>query len=237
MRIVSRAEWKARPARSRHTIATPTGDLYLHHTAGALDENGNGVWWDDMQAIQRFHMDGRGWTDIAYSFLVGGGQVFEGRGVGIAGGHTKGHNSTSHAICLIGNYDWMKPTSQDLVAIADLVAHGAAHGWWPGRITGGHRDVGQTACPGSNLYDAIPSINRMVADRGPSMEDLMALFKDEGSARTWFVQNAFRVLLGRDPSLTDIKDRSKQIEDRGAAWVWHEVANSKEAKDRLKAGK
>ena len=230
MKIVSRAEWKARKARSRHVIATPTVDLYLHHTAGALDENGNGVWWDDMQSIQRFHMDGRGWSDIAYSFLVGGGQVFEGRGVGIAGGHTKGRNSTSHAICLIGNYDWMKPTSQDLVAIADLVAHGAKQGWWPDHITGGHRDVGQTACPGLNLYDAIPSINRMAADRMNEGEDpLMAAFKDDGEVYAVLTLLAYQTYLNRPPTLKEIALQSDGMKKNGVLATVNAIAQSPEA--------
>jgi hypothetical protein len=159
MRIIGRAEWGARPARSRHVIDTPTPELWLHHSAGALDAGGNGVWWDDVRGIQRYHVDGRGWSDIAYSFLVGGGLIFEGRGVGIAGGHTKGHNTISHAICLIGNYDWMTATPEDLAAIGWLVGEGRRRGWWVD-LSGGHGDASgaSTACPGRHLEAAIPTI-------------------------------------------------------------------------------
>lgn len=167
MRIVSRAEWGAAKPRSRRVIDTPTPRLWIHHTAGALDANGNGVWWDDVRGIQDFHMrpvseGGRGWSDIAYSFLVGGGQVFEGRGVGIAGGHTKDDNSTSHAICLIGSYDFMTPQPKDLRAIADLARHGCEQGWWSA-ITGGHRQApgASTQCPGKHLQAAIPEIRAL----------------------------------------------------------------------------
>lgn len=161
--IVLRHEWGARNPRSRHRIDTPTPELWLHHTAGVLDANGNGVWWDDMRGIQDFHMDGRGWSDIAYSFVIGGGQIFEGRGAGIAGGHTKGHNTISHAICLIGDYTWMKPRRHDIEAIARLLAHGHREGWWPAQFTGGHRDASgaSTACPGNNLAAALPDINAL----------------------------------------------------------------------------
>lgn len=169
--IVSRADWGARPPRSRYAITTPTPELYIHHTAGALDAGGNGVWWDDVRGIQDFHMDGRGWSDIAYSFIVGGGQVFEGRGAGIAGGHTKGRNTVSHAICLIGSYDFMTPQPKDLRAIADLVRHGREQGWW-GEITGGHRNApgASTSCPGNHLQAAIPEI-RALAAAGTTTED------------------------------------------------------------------
>lgn len=70
----------------------------------------------------------------------------------------------------------------------------------------------------------------------PPLEDLMALFKNTGAARTWFVQNAYRVLLSkpgkpRDPTLEEIARWSKEF-DKGmdAADVWHAIANSDEAK-------
>lgn len=169
--IVSRSDWGARPPKHRNYIDTPSAELWLHHTAGALDQNGNGVWWDDCQGIQRYHMDGRGWSDIAYSFLVGGGQVFEGRGVGVAGGHTKGHNTVSHAICLIGNYETMQPTQADLDAIAALMRHGRTSGWW-GELTGPHRDASgaSTSCCGKNLIARIPDLRRMATTPAPPAE-------------------------------------------------------------------
>jgi hypothetical protein len=114
-----------------------------------------------MREIQRFHMDTRGWSDIAYSFLVDDdGTVFEGRGAGVAGGHTQGHNTISHAICAMGNYEAQIPGELLLSAIRRLGAAGRDRGWWPGRFTGGHRDASgaSTACPGSNLYAQLSTL-------------------------------------------------------------------------------
>lgn len=161
MHIVTRDEWGARAPKYRHYIDTPSAELWLHHTAGALDAGGNGVWWDDMRGIQRFHMDGRGWADIAYSFLVADGRVWEGRGVGVQGGHTRGRNSVSHAVCVVGHYDHMEPTERDIDAVVELVAHGRERGWW-GELTGPHRDApgAATSCCGSHLIARIPEIRR-----------------------------------------------------------------------------
>lgn len=173
MKIVSRAEWRARAPRSRHVITLPTPRLWLHHTAG--NENGP----DGVLAIQRFHMDVRRWSDIAYSFLVDrDGNVYEGRGVGVAGGHTAGDNSWSHAICAMGNYDVTSPSPTMLRAVADLVRHGRVQGWW-GDLTGGHRDApgASTACPGRHLHAAIPEIRRLASTTPapPPEEDDMQL--------------------------------------------------------------
>ena len=178
MNIIPRSGWNAAPARSRYQIATPTRDLWLHHTASAsIDVGIKGQWWDDVRGIQAFHQGPqRGWSDIAYSFLIGGGQAFEGRGAGITGGHTKGHNTTSHAICLVGDYSWMEPKAEDLEAIAQLVAHGINHGWWRG-LTGAHRDAsGQnTTCCGDLLAREIPNIRKRVDEiLNPQEEDMTA---------------------------------------------------------------
>lgn len=46
------------------------------------------------------------WSDIGYNFLVGeDGNVYEGRGWGKKGAHTKPYNGKSIGICVIGNYE------------------------------------------------------------------------------------------------------------------------------------
>lgn len=167
MDIVTRQEWGARPPEAVSPIVMPTRELWLHHTA----DNNHGA--DGVQAIQRFHMDSRGWSDIAYSFLVDvDGTVYEGRGAGMSGAHTRGHNSVSHAICAIGNYQTILPPSGLLVSVARLVAHGHERGWWPSKLSGGHRDVGQTSCPGQRLYERIGDINRMALSSGKDLDVL-----------------------------------------------------------------
>src|SRR5690606_41224448 len=113
--INSRSEWGARPAKSIHRIPTPTPRLWVHHAAD--DRQGAAA----VRAHQAFHMDTRGWTDIAYSFLIDAdGRIFEGRGPGVAGGHTAGDNTKSHAICLLGNFEHRHPTPAALDALVEL---------------------------------------------------------------------------------------------------------------------
>jgi hypothetical protein len=142
---------------------------------------------------------GRGWSDIAYSFLVGGGQIFEGRGVGIAGGHTAGRNSVSHAICLIGDYTWMVPKQEDLEAIAWLMAHGKERGWWRD-LTGPHREApgASTACCGTNLIACIPDLRRM-ASTNPQ-EDPMGVPQWAKTAWDWAVSRGIVKDRPNDPA-------------------------------------
>ncbi len=160
MDIISRADWGARsPKNPPRAILTPTPELWLHHTASSDGEAAR------VRAIQRYHQDVKGWNDIAYSYLISGsGTIYEGRGAGVRGAHTAGHNGVSHAVCVLGNYNLTHPTPVSILTVAELLKHGHGEGWWPDQFTGGHRDVGSTSCPGNNLYPLIPEINRLGGD-------------------------------------------------------------------------
>jgi len=169
LQIVSRAGWNARAPRARVSMATPSSELWLHHSAGS-ESGAEGV-----RAIQRSHMDHNGWSDVAYSFLVdrNSATVYEGRGAGVRGGHTFGHNSVSHGICVMGNFETSVPSGTLIARLAELVRFGAGRGWWAPQFSGGHRDVRSTACPGGNLYPRISEINRLAISN--DMEDPMSL--------------------------------------------------------------
>ena len=82
-RIVSRAEWGARDANPPLVPLTETpGHVYIHHGATPPDGCHSEAMCKAMvQAYQNFHMISRGWSDIAYSFLIGeDGRAYEGRG-------------------------------------------------------------------------------------------------------------------------------------------------------------
>lgn len=168
MKIVTRREWNARPPKHRFKIHTPTTKLYLHHAAGAVQPGDQKVSLQDLnriRSIQNYHMDHKGWSDIAYSYLSDSdGFAFEGRGAGIAGGHTAGQNTVSHAVCAMGHYDIQEPSPILLAGLAEIALYGYLQGWWPMGYTGGHRDApgASTSCPGDNLYARIGHINQMV---------------------------------------------------------------------------
>lgn len=113
-----------------------------------------------VRGIQRFHMDpvargGRGWSDIAYNFIVcPHGYVFEGRGLGLksgANGTTLGNNST-YAICALwGQTDGMTTVAK--AAIHTTTSYCRRHK--AGRRVNGHRDWKSTECPGNEIYSVV----------------------------------------------------------------------------------
>ena len=83
--------------------------LFTHHSEGSYcetEEDCKAV----VRAIQDYHMDSNGWSDIGYSFLVGGdGNVYEGRGWNKVGAHTYGYNSVGYGVCFIGSFTNINP--------------------------------------------------------------------------------------------------------------------------------
>lgn len=91
---------------------------------------------------------------LSYSFIVHpDGTVLEGQN-GHVGAHTRGQNSTSQAICCIGNYENEVPSELMIRSIRKLVADF-------GPLLGGHRDApgAATACPGGNLYRRLAELS------------------------------------------------------------------------------
>ncbi len=179
--IYSRAQWGAdermRDKSSLHYYEVHAG--FVHHTV-----NANNYTRDEVPGIIRsiyaYHTQSKGWSDIGYNFVVDRfGRIWEARYGGIdrpvVGAHTLGYNDYSFAMSAIGNYDIAAPSSAMVQAYGALFAwklslHGVSASstkQWVGtkyfQAINGHRDAGQTACPGRYLYARIPEIRKLAA--------------------------------------------------------------------------
>ena len=171
MEIVPFRQWAGQDLPALRSIPTPTGDVWLHHGASGASSLAT------IRAYLRHHVNTNGWATIGYSFLIAGGVVYEGRGPGRQGAHTRGQNRTSHGIVIAGDYSARPPSDADLDALVALLRHGHQQRWWRHpHITGGHRNApgASTTCPGSRLHAAIPDINRrarLTPDQGDTMNE------------------------------------------------------------------
>ena len=134
--IVTRAQWGADESLGNHerTFAA-IRKVIIHHTA--VDE-ADPV--KQIQGIQRYHTQGRGWDDIGYNFLIDrAGTVYEGRwarayadgevhsgedtrGRGVIGAHAAGYNTGSVGIAVLGTYTSSTITEATMRALAATVA-------------------------------------------------------------------------------------------------------------------
>ncbi|MEO5711524.1 MAG: FG-GAP-like repeat-containing protein [Nocardioidaceae bacterium] len=179
--IYSRAQWGA-DERMRDSSSLHYGEVhagFVHHTV-----NANSYTPAQVPAIIRgiyaYHTQSKGWSDVGYNFLVDRfGRIWEGRYGGVdrpvVGAHTLGYNDDAFAMSAIGNFETAQPPAVMLDAYARLFAwklslHGVSatspRQWVTKKYlpaVEGHRDVGQTACPGRYLYAQIPAIRTRAA--------------------------------------------------------------------------
>ncbi len=195
--IITRAQWGA--DENIRLRACPSGPEYtgtpkvafVHHTV-----TGNSYGPGDTAAIVRsiyaYHVQGEGWCDVGYNFLVDQyGQIFEGRYGGVAkavlGAHTGGFNTNSFGVSMIGTFDSVTPSAALQASLAKLLAwklslsyanpqaqatlsaasfSGSRYATGT-RVTfnviSGHRDADLTACPGNAGYAILPGLRQAVS--------------------------------------------------------------------------
>ena len=174
--IVTRTEWDARPLDLEapeefglfDAQSNPEGVLYypdnlsavlntivVHHSAYA---------YAGPRDIQNLHMDGRGFADVAYHFLIDSeGIIYEGRELNVRGAHVQGFNTGSVGIVLLGNFNDQQPSEVQLSSLRGLVDY--LRYTYEIHYLAGHKDYPDqspdgTECPGDNLYPFLLEIAR-----------------------------------------------------------------------------
>lgn len=195
--VYSRAQWGADESiRTWDPEYAPTiKAAALHHTDDTNNYTADQVP-GMIRSIYYFHAVTRGWGDIGYNVLVDKfGRLFEGRygGLGstVIGAHTGGFNYDTFGISMIGNYDQVPVPAATVEAVSQFIAwkfgqYGvSANTWVTLNSAGGgtdkfaagvpvslptifgHRDTGNTVCPGQYGYAQLPAIRNRVAQLAP----------------------------------------------------------------------
>jgi hypothetical protein len=158
LRLVTRAEWGARPWREPNgstPYAGPRRGVKVHYLGEPYAFGDHSTCPAYVRKLQASHMDGNGWSDIGYSFVVcEHGFVFEGRGLArrnSANGDT-GLNEAHYAVCLLlGSSGSTVPTAEQLHGGRDAIELCQQQGPAGPEIKG-HRDGYSTDCPGGPAY-------------------------------------------------------------------------------------
>ena len=154
---------------------TTTTHLIVHHSAGTNTSND---WAAVVRSIWNFHVNGNGWADIGYNWLIDpNGVIYIGRGDGILGAHFCAQNTATTGVCMLGDFTAITPTAAAISSLQSLLAWKACDvgadplgaGFHPPsglnlQYISGHRDGCNTACPGDAFYPLLPTIRQGVAD-------------------------------------------------------------------------
>ena len=150
MALIRRAEWGARPPkRVSNNIAPSSATAHWFGPSPwrGANFNDHDACYAIVRAAQNFHMDGRGWSDIAYNGLpCPHGYVFEGRGIGArsAANGTNSGNFNSYALCYVGG-------EGDPLTDGGKQAYLDGARWLGVRLNKVHGDWKATACPGPEI--------------------------------------------------------------------------------------
>lgn len=162
--VRDRASWGARPPRPAHMNVARGGWRWItvHHSAMTDARPLNGSLSDSSRAlreIQNAHMNGEGYGDIGYHFLIDTqGRLFQGRDLAWQGAHAgNGNNVDNIGVCLIGNFEQQRPTRAVLAALERVVESLGERFSIPRHNVVPHRHWKKTQCPGRFLLPHLAS--------------------------------------------------------------------------------
>jgi hypothetical protein len=127
-------------------IKPPPNKIVIHHEGASNGFQAVNEWHK-----QRWNFKSELGFYIGYHYYIEkDGKVFQGRADTEDGAHTSGHNQQSIGICLMGNFETEIPTKAQLDALESLVKDKKKQ-YNISKIYG-HRQLGNTLCPGKNLF-------------------------------------------------------------------------------------
>ncbi|KAH8264758.1 hypothetical protein KR044_013425 [Drosophila immigrans] len=155
--IVPRHSWLAQmPMEEPVKLQLPVKYVVILHTATESSEK-RAINVRLIRDIQCFHIESRGWNDIAYNFLIGcDGNIYEGRGWQTVGAHTLGYNRIALGISFVGCFMRELPTEDALNMCRNLLARGVEDGHIdPDYRLICHCQCNSTESPGRMLFEEI----------------------------------------------------------------------------------
>jgi len=184
--VYTRHDWGANESMRRcgPDYARTNVAVVVHHTAQSNSYSAGDVP-SMIRADYAYHVQTRGWCDIGYNLLVDKfGRIWEGRygGIGraVIGAHAEGFNTGTVGVAYLGTTDHYAPGSAARAAFERVAVYAATtwhfdpasnvtmtSGGSPRYSAGrrvtlhrvmGHRDTGETACPGTYLYNDLAGI-------------------------------------------------------------------------------
>jgi putative cell wall-binding protein len=209
--VITRAQWGADESLRNGSTSTNSSvkALVLHHTAGSNSYSSAGAA-AELRATYAYHTATLGWSDIGYNIVIDRyGRIYEGRKGSITqmviGAHAGGFNTNTFGFSVMGNFDVVTPPAAVLTAVkaamawkaqefginakgtTSLTSSGGGTSKYPaGTVVTkptimGHRDVGNTACPGQYLYSSMAAIRSYIGGSTPPSPALTRISQSPSS--------------------------------------------------------
>jgi hypothetical protein len=203
--IVSRAEAGLRPPKNTPTKLTDPDGSTAHYEGPKMGTFPHSSCATKVRGIQAFHMDSRGWNDIAYTTIVcPHGVIFMGRGWGVrtAANGTNDGNARHYAHCvLIGVGDEFTGSAQFALKVAFRISREQGKAGTERKV---HSDWKATACPGDPIRDFVRAGWTDIPAPEPGEDILSMAAQNADDARRTLIVGYFLDYLGRDPEDDEI---------------------------------
>ena len=150
----TRAQWGAKPLTAYSNVISPsyrTG-VVIHHSVTA-EGNSKADVMATLRSIDAYHRS-KGYGGIGYNIAVDyAGRVYRARGVNIMGAHVSNANGRNYGIVYIGNGS-KRITDEAVKSMQQVIARLQRNSKKKLKVYG-HKDLAETACPGTKIYKLI----------------------------------------------------------------------------------
>jgi hypothetical protein len=205
-KVIRRAQWGADESlrNGEQTLNKTVRAIVVHHTATTNNYTSVNAA-QQLRSVYAYHTKSLKWSDIGYNFVVDKfGRVYEGRAGSllhaVMGAHAGGFNVDTMGVSALGNYQEAAAPADMVASIGHisgwmlglfdasptgtvtLTSSGGGTAKYPAGTSvrlnaiSGHRDVGNTACPGINLYGQLETVrkvaSRFAIDSPPSIPEV-----------------------------------------------------------------
>ncbi len=153
--VLTRNQWTSKGVARPRDINPMNGvsRITVHHDGmNVFTATGQSSAAARLEQIRAAHVNGRGWADIGYHYIIDpGGRVWEGRGVQYQGAHVQDQNEHNLGVMCMGNFDQQSPSSAQLATLDAFLAQMMSRYAVPVSRVKTHQELDRTACPGRNL--------------------------------------------------------------------------------------
>lgn len=133
-------------------------EIVIHHTATPNVDLKTTP--ERLRLLRKSHL-ARNFCDIGYHYLIASdGTVWEGVPINLRGSHVKGMNTGRIGISLIGNFEYVKPSKEQLATMENVIKS-LKHKFRIKSVKG-HRDYSNTICPSSNVMKELNRCQSLV---------------------------------------------------------------------------
>ncbi len=158
--LMPRAAWTQTAPMTQRLERSPNYTrITVHHAGASISTE---LRCEDIAMQIEGIMEGhrkRRFGDIGYHFVIDrAGRVWEGRSLKYTGAHVSAQNQENIGVMLLGNFERQRPAPKQLDSLHELTQALRNRFTVPRYRVFGHRDLGQTLCPGRYLYGTVGAL-------------------------------------------------------------------------------